>query len=138
LLIQNRASVFRLQNPIQNPCSSSPLPLSLSKTTLKILRMKIGDWNRSELGMNWVPKMSRYMGIIRQKQSKNRRKMKSHARKPAQPLTGGCTAMCPGCTTVRPSTMGCAPHHGQPVVATVLAGLAAPQTLRFDLFWTSV
>jgi len=30
--------------------------------------------------MNWLPKMSMYMGIIREKQRKNRRKTKSHAR----------------------------------------------------------
>ena len=30
--------------------------------------------------MNWVAKMSKYMGIIRQKQSKNRRKSKSRAK----------------------------------------------------------
>ena len=33
---------------------------------------------------------------------------------------------------------GRAPHHSQPVVATVPAGLAAPRTLRFDLFWTLI
>ena len=94
--------------------------------------------NGSVLGMNWVPKMSRYMGIIKQKQSKNCRKTKSHA-KTAQPArTTRRTAVRPGCTTVRPSTTGHAPHHGQPVVATVPGGLAAPQTLRFDLFWTLI
>jgi len=71
------------------------------------------------------------MGIIKQKQSKNRRKTKTHA-KTAQ------SARTTRRTTIRPSTTGRAPHHGQPVLATVSAGLAAPRTLHFDLFWTSV
>jgi len=47
-------------------------------------------------------------------------------------------AVGPGRTTMRPSTTGRAPHHGQAVVPTILAGLAAPRTIRFGFLWTLI
>ena len=74
--------------------------------------------------MNWVVIRSRYMGIIKQKQSKNYRKTKSHVKTPERPRTT--------------RAHGRVPHHGQPVVATSPPGPDASSFLCFDLFWTSV
>ena len=109
--------------------------LSLTYSNLRLIEWRM-EWD--ELGMNWVLIRSRYMGIIGQKQSKNRRKTKSHAKTAQSARTTRRTAVCPRRTIVCSFTTGRAPHHGQPVVATVPAGLATPRTLRFDLFWNPV
>ena len=44
----------------------------------------------------------------------------------------------PGRTTVRPLTTGRVPHHCQPMVATVLPGPYASQTMRFSFLWTLI
>ena len=60
---------------MQNPCSSSPFFLSLSKNYSKTI-MKI----ECKMGVYCVFYMSRYMANIKTKQSKNRRKSKRHAK----------------------------------------------------------
>ena len=70
-----RAPVFRSSSPMQNPCSSSPFFLSLSKNYSKTM-MKI----ECKMGVYWVLHMSRYLANIKTKQSKNRQKSRRHAK----------------------------------------------------------
>jgi len=133
LLIQTRAPVFRSQSPIQSPCGSSPLPLSLSKTTLKTLRMKEECY-----GVYWVLNRVLIHHIIKAKSSKNRRKTKSCAKKGKIQSTTGTHGRATRRTAVCPSTTGRAPHHGHPMVATVLPGPFASRMTRFGFLWTLI
>ena len=83
--------------------------------------------------------MSRYMGIIRQKQQQNGQKPNSHAKKINSRSTSRHARPCvAGHTTVRPSTMARACYHGQTVVGTVPPGLAASRTSRFSFLRTLI
>ena len=81
MLIQTCAPVFRSQNPIQSPCSFSPLPLSLSKN-YSILRMKMEMEKEGIRCFNG----SRYINIIRQTPAKTARKRTATRENPH-----GCT-----------------------------------------------
>ena len=87
--------------------------------------------------MNWVLIRSRYMGIIKAKSSKNRRKSKSHAKTEETRSTTRRTAVPRAHDRASLHHGPCAPH-GQPVVATGPPGPDASSFLWFDLFWTSV
>ena len=102
-----RAPVFRSPSPMQNPCSSSPFFLSLSKNSSKTISNGEDDC----YGVNWVFFcMSRYMANIKTKQSKNRRKSKRHAK--GKPHNRGKTAH-----------HGRGADHGQTVAATTGRGV---------------
>ena len=91
-----RAPVFRSPSPMQNPCSSSPFFLSLSKNYSKTV-MKIA----CKMGVCWVHYMSRYMANIMTKQSKTAGSRRGTRRKTAQSGEATSTTAV-GLTTVRP------------------------------------
>ena len=125
-----RAPVFRSPSPMQNPCSSSPFLLSLSKNYSKTM-MKI----ECKMGVYWVLHMSRYMANIKTKQSKNRWKSKRHAK---ENRTAGWSKL----------HHGRGAHHGQTVASSVSFhaprfGLSVlrlgPQVFAFlGVFWASL
>jgi len=93
-------------------------------------RMKM-EWIGSWIG-SW------YIILSRQKVAKTAGRRKGTKETAKMEKAGGARPCIPGRTIVRPTTMGRAPHHGPPVVATIPPGLAASWTMRFVLFWTSV
>jgi len=98
------------------PCSSSPLPLSLSKTKI---------YNGDCYGVNWVPKTCMNMGIIRQKQIKNCRKTKRLKEKKRTGAHQGVHSRT-------------SPHHGPCVPPQAARGGHCPaRSICFsnDTFW---
>jgi len=74
-----------------------------------------GEWN----GMNWVLNKFRYISIIKEKQSKNRRKTKNRTKT--------------GKTDCAPPTTGRCGSHGQPVVGSVWPGPDLSHSAAFCL-----
>jgi len=72
--------------------------------------------------MNWILNKSRYISIRRAKQSKNRRKTKSHTKKGKNQMHQGHTAVRGWGTTVRPPITVRGVLHRQIVVGSVPPG----------------
>jgi len=89
LLIQNSRFNLSIYKPDPESLHSSPLPLSLSKTTLAL--MEIGEWYGMEVG---YAQSVQIHPIIKAKTRKVRRKTKRHEENRKTPNSTGHARPC--------------------------------------------